>query len=199
MRKKRLHGSAKAQMLATSSDFDEPLAGFEERPTMTAAEALADLPGTLSREAGETWLADSRQTGLAGSWIGDQPVGTDDGGKLAEMIMRLFRLWEISSADKLALLGLDSAANELLEAYEHGTPLPETEEMLKRVGFLLGIHKNLRILFPHPGNRNLVYSWIKRYNSDHGAVPLDTMKTGLQGLASVYHFLDSEVNDYKIT
>jgi len=118
--------------------------------------------------------------------------------KLAMMIMRLFRLWDIPPDDKLALLGLDSSDRKLLEDYEKGVAaLPDSEEVLKRAGYLLGIHKNLRILYPK--NRSLVYDWIKRYNGEIGPTPFETMKTGLQGLASIYNFLDSEVNDYKIT
>jgi antitoxin (DNA-binding transcriptional repressor) of toxin-antitoxin stability system len=42
---------------------NSPVARLVPGPaTMTAAEAFADLYRTLPREAGETWLADSRQT-----------------------------------------------------------------------------------------------------------------------------------------
>jgi len=124
-------------------------------------------------------------------------VSTDDRCKLAGLIMRLFQLWRISSNDKLALLGLDSSDHKLLEDYEHGAPLPDSEEVLKRAGYLLGIHKNLRILYLK--NPSLVYDWIKKYNGELGPTPLETMKTGIEGLASIYQFLDSEVNDYKIS
>lgn len=108
---------------------------------------------------------------------------------LAKMIVRLFRLWEISLEDKLSLLGLDNSDRKLLGDFGRGSPLPETEEMLKRATMLLEIHKNLHMLFPE--NRNLAYSWVKTYNQRFGHPPLEIMKSGLQGLASVYKYLDS--------
>jgi hypothetical protein len=46
-----------------------------------------------------------------------------------------------------------------LGALEKGKKIPVEYDAFFRVATLLGIHKNLRIIFPH--NRELVYQWMK--------------------------------------
>ncbi|HYX37592.1 MAG TPA: antitoxin Xre/MbcA/ParS toxin-binding domain-containing protein [Oligoflexus sp.] len=46
-----------------------------------------------------------------------------------------------------------------LAALKKELVIPEDPDKLLRVSHLVGIHKNLRILFPH--NREVVYAWLK--------------------------------------
>jgi hypothetical protein len=62
--------------------------------------------------------------------------------------------------------------------------------MLDRIGWLLSIHKSLRLLYPR--NENIRYTWINRQNRMlNEQKPLDVMKNqGLIGIASVARYLD---------
>ena len=62
--------------------------------------------------------------------------------------------------------------------------------MLDRIGWLLSIHKSLRLLYPR--NENIRYSWVKRRNQIlDSRTPLEVMKKqGLIGIARVSRYLD---------
>ena len=61
-----------------------------------------------------------------------------------------------------------------------------------RVATLLGIHKNLRILYPY--NRDLVYSWVSFQNQAFGdKSPIEIMKEGFDGLKRVRGYLDYQL------
>ncbi len=115
---------------------------------------------------------------------------TESRKKLALMIVRLFKLWELPTQDQLNLLGLSSSSRAMLSKYSKGEPLSSSRDMLDRVGWLLGIHKALRLLFPH--NPELRSSWVKRKNKAFdNLTPLEVMlDEGLIGLAKVCRYLD---------
>lgn len=110
--------------------------------------------------------------------------------KLARMVTRLFELWNITTADQLELLGLSRTSRAQLSKYRNGGAVPSSRDMLDRIGWLLSIHKSLRLLYPR--NENIRYTWVKRRNrilDDHR--PLDIMKhQGLIGVARVARYLD---------
>ena len=110
--------------------------------------------------------------------------------RLAKMILCLFDHWNLNVWDQAALLDLPADANEL-SRYRSGAPFPDSQDLLGRVGHLLGIHRSLRLIFPH--NIDLAYCWItapnRRFN---GARPLDVMKKGLDGIIAVRRYLESE-------
>jgi len=56
------------------------------------------------------------------------------------------------------LLGLKDNRNRLADL-EKRRAIPDDPDKVHRVGNLVAIHKNLRILFPH--NRDVVYAWMK--------------------------------------
>ena len=116
--------------------------------------------------------------------------GTDERKKLAKMVTRLFELWNLSTADQLELLGLSRTSRSQLSKYRKGGAIPSSRDMLDRIGWLLSIHKSLRLLYPR--NENIRYTWIKRQNQMlNGQKPLDLMKNqGLIGIASVARYLD---------
>lgn len=116
--------------------------------------------------------------------------GTDERKKLAKMVTRLFELWGLSTADQLELLGLSRTSRSQLSKYRKGGAIPSSRDMLDRIGWLLSIHKSLRLLYPR--NENIRYTWINRQNQMlSGQKPLDVMKNqGLIGIASISRYLD---------
>ena len=110
--------------------------------------------------------------------------------KLSRMVTRLFTLWNLTTADQLELLGLSRTSRAQLSKYRKGGALPSSRDMLDRIGWLLSIHKNLRLLYPR--NENIRYTWVKRRNQIlDDQRPLDIMKyQGLIGIARVARYLD---------
>jgi transcriptional regulator with XRE-family HTH domain len=112
--------------------------------------------------------------------------------RLARMLMELFRHWALSPTDQAVLLGVSTQSRSTLARYRRGEPLADSADLLARAGHLLGIHKALRILFPH--DLELAYRWVttpnRRFN---GATPLDIMKRhGYEGILAVRRYLDFE-------
>jgi hypothetical protein len=109
---------------------------------------------------------------------------------LARMVIRLFQHWSISTADQLNLLGLSETSRAMLSRYSRGEALSSTRDMQDRVGWLLSIHKALRLLYPR--NEELRYSWVNRRNAAFdNLTPLSVMKEqGIIGLARVSRYLD---------
>ncbi len=110
--------------------------------------------------------------------------------KLAMMVTRLFELWHISTADQLELLGLSRTSRAQISKYRNGGAVPSSRDMLDRIGWLLSIHKSLRLLYPR--NEHTRHTWVKRRNKIlDDQRPLDIMKNqGLIGVARVARYLD---------
>ena len=110
--------------------------------------------------------------------------------KLARMVTRLFELWDLPTADQLELLGLSRTSRAQISKYRKGGAVPSSRDMLDRIGWLLSIHKSLRLLYPR--NENIRYTWVKRRNQIlDDQRPLDIMKyQGLIGIARVARYLD---------
>lgn len=117
-------------------------------------------------------------------------VKSADRGTLAKMVSKLFELWKLTTEEQLELLGLAVANRAALSRYRKGEPLATNRDLLERVGYLLGIHKNLRLLFPH--NRELAYAWMRTRNKAfEGLTPVETIqKWGFAGLLMVRAYLD---------
>lgn len=110
---------------------------------------------------------------------------------LARMVVKLFELWDIPTSDQAALLGLASSSRSTLARYRKGGALDDNVDLLGRVGHLLGIHKALRIIFPH--NRDLAYRWVRTPNRRFdGRCPVEIMRDGYEGLLAVRRYLDFE-------
>ena len=110
--------------------------------------------------------------------------------KLAQMVTRLFELWNLPAADQLELLGLSRTSRAQISKYRKGGALPSSRDMLDRIGWLLSIHKSLRLLYPR--NESIRYTWVQRRNQIlDDQRPLDVMKDqGLIGIARVARYLD---------
>lgn len=115
---------------------------------------------------------------------------SQDRGALAKMVMTLLDHWKLSTEDQAAVLGLAPNNRAALSNYRSGKPIGTSRDQYERVGHLLGIHKNLRLLFPQ--NRDLAYSWMTTRNRafDH-RTPVEVIKEwGFAGLLMVRGYLE---------
>ena len=111
--------------------------------------------------------------------------------RLARMVVSLLDHWKLSPIDQAVLLGLSTQSRSTIARYRRGEPLADSADLLARAGHLLGIHKALRILFPH--DRDLVYRWVSTPNRRFGTSPLEVMKRhGYEGILAVRRYLDFE-------
>lgn len=121
------------------------------------------------------------------------PQLADEGTRqnLARVLTALFERWDLPTDVQLSLLGLSPESRKLLGLYRRGERgLPASRDALDRAGYLLGMHKALRLLFPE--NPTLRYGWIRMRNRQlDGRTPLEVMlEEGLVGLARIARFLD---------
>jgi len=114
----------------------------------------------------------------------------EDRGALARMVMALFDHWQLSTEDQAALLGIAAGNRAALARYRKGEPIGTSRDQYERVGHLLGIHKNLRLLFPQ--NRDLAYRWMTTRNKAFdNRTPVEVVKEwGFAGLLMVRGYLD---------
>ena len=111
--------------------------------------------------------------------------------RLARMVVALLDQWDLAPNDQAVLLGLSTQSRSTIARYRRGEPLADSADLLARAGHLLGIHKALRILFPH--DRDLAYRWVTAPNRRFGErAPLELMKQGFEGLLAVRRYLDFE-------
>jgi len=107
------------------------------------------------------------------------------------MVVKLFDHWQLSAPDQATLLGLSAESRATVARYRKGEPLADSTDLLARAGHLLGIHKSLRIMFPH--DRDLAYRWITTPSRRFGdRMPLEIMRQGYEGILAVRRFLDFE-------
>lgn len=113
-----------------------------------------------------------------------------DKGALAKMVMKLLDHWRLGTEDQAALLGLSAGNRAALGRYRNGAPIGTSRDQLERVGHLLGIHKNLRLLFPQ--NRDLAYRWMSTRNrAFDNLAPVEVVRDyGFAGLLMVRGYLD---------
>ena len=112
--------------------------------------------------------------------------------RLARLVVQLLDHWQLGPADQATLLGLSPQSRSTVSRYRRGEPLADSADLLARAGHLLGIHKALRLLFPH--DLDLAYRWIstpnRRFND---APPLEVMRRhGYEGILAVRRYLDFE-------
>lgn len=117
-------------------------------------------------------------------------TASQDRGELARMVMKLFDHWQLGTEDQAALLGLAPSNRAALTRYRKGDPIGTSRDQYERVGHLLGIHKNLRLLFPQ--NRDLAYRWMcTRNRAFDNLTPVQVIREyGFAGLLMVRAYLD---------
>lgn len=109
---------------------------------------------------------------------------------LARVVSALLDRWHLPGELQLSLLGMSPESRRLLPLYRRGErALPNSRDTLDRAGYLLGIHKGLRLLFPE--NEALRYRWVKIGNRMlDGRTPLQVMvEDGLVGVARIARFV----------
>jgi hypothetical protein len=113
-----------------------------------------------------------------------------DRSKITPMLLKMFELWNLTTEEKLAALGLSTDNRAALTRYKKGEAISASRDMLDRAGNLLAIHKDLRLLFPR--NPELAYTWMKTKNRAlHGNTPIETIaEMGFPGLLYVRSYLD---------
>ncbi len=125
-----------------------------------------------------------------GAMLEPQVLASKDRGALAKMLLTLFDHWNLTTEDQALLLGLASTNRAALSRYRKGEPIGASRDQYDRVGHLLAIHKNLRLLFPK--NRELAYRWISTRNKAFdNLTPVEVIKEwGFAGLLMVRSYLD---------
>ena len=109
--------------------------------------------------------------------------------RLAGMVMRLLEHWQLTTAEQAQLLGLSAGSRSTLARYRGGEPFADNRDLVDRAGHLLGIHKSLRLLFPH--DLDLAYRWMTQPNARLGARPVDVVnERGFEGMLAVRRYLD---------
>ncbi|MCF6247702.1 MAG: hypothetical protein L3J69_10105 [Desulfobacula sp.] len=109
---------------------------------------------------------------------------------MAKLVTKLFELWKLPAADQLNLLGLSETSRAMLTKYRKGNAIPNSRDMIDRVGLLLSIHKSLRLLYPY--NNDFRQQWVsKRNQMMNNSRPVEIMKEkGIIGIATVTRHLD---------
>lgn len=117
-------------------------------------------------------------------------ITPQDRGVLARMVMTLLDHWKLSTEDQAALLGIAASNRAALTRYRKGEAIGTSRDQYERVGHLLGIHKNLRLLFPQ--NLDLAYRWMSTRNrAFDNLTPVEVVKEwGFAGLLMVRGYLD---------
>ncbi len=120
-------------------------------------------------------------------------VSVDERRALARMVMQAFENWGLETHESLAMLGLGREDAKRLVSYRKGAPLADDPEVLDRAGHILGMHKDLRLLFPH--DRENAYRWMKAHNrAFDGRTPAEVVSAeGLQGLLRIRGYLGRAV------
>lgn len=109
---------------------------------------------------------------------------------IAGMLTQLFDHWKLTTEEQLDALGFATSNRAVLSRYRRGEPISGSRDTLERAGHLLGIHKNLRLLFPD--NRDLAYAWMKTRNrAFENRSPIEAIREyGFAGLLMVLAYLD---------
>jgi len=117
-------------------------------------------------------------------------AGDVDRKAIAVMLMNLFDHWNLTTEEQLDALGFSTKNRAVLARYRRGEPIAASRDTIERAGHLLGIHKNLRLLFPH--NRELAYAWMKTRNrAFDNRTPIEVIREfGFAGLLMVLAYLD---------
>lgn len=117
-------------------------------------------------------------------------TGNVDRRAISSMLMKLFDCWKLTTEEQLDALGFSTTNRAILTKYRRGEPISSSRDTMERAGHLLGIHKNLRLLFPH--NRDLGYAWMKTRNKAfENRMPIEVIREyGFAGLLMVLAYLD---------
>jgi hypothetical protein len=134
-------------------------------------------------------------TATHGSAIGTPHVGRGGTASLGGAGLRAFvnmaEAWNLSVAEQLKLLGIESRSTFFKWRRERDPRLPR--DTLERLSYLLGIYKSLQILLPDPKAAD---EWVRRPNTAPlfgGSSALERMLSGqVADLYVVREYLDAQ-------
>ena len=121
-------------------------------------------------------------------YISDIPWDEERRRRMARVMVRLFEYWQLPLDKQSQLIGI-SAESLSDPALCDRCSLPDLPNVRVRVGYLLGIHRALKILYP--ANSEIVRSWVNvPMSAFSGMAPIDLMtSTEVSGLAAVHQYL----------
>lgn len=102
----------------------------------------------------------------------------------------IMKVWCVSEENQRIFLG--GPDKFTFERWKRGNASALNDDVLKRISYVFGIYKNLRILFPKIAQAN---EWLTKPNEDfNGSSGLDLMATGqIVNLRNVRHYLDARL------
>lgn len=103
-----------------------------------------------------------------------------------KVFFNITNAWDLTESEKKTLLGNPSSSQ--YECWRAGTESALSEDILMRISYVIGIYKNLRLLFPTESRAN---AWIRKPNREFGGEP--ALSKMYEDLASVRRYLDSFV------
>lgn len=115
------------------------------------------------------------------------------------MFMALFDHWQLRKKDQAALLGIAASNHAALTRFRTGNPVDIDRDQHDRIGHLLGIHKNLRLLFPQ--NMDMAYRWMTTRNKAfENLSPVEMVdEWGFTGLLRIRAYLSRALTGLRIT
>ncbi|HXF25864.1 MAG TPA: MbcA/ParS/Xre antitoxin family protein [Bryobacteraceae bacterium] len=120
----------------------------------------------------------------------DPKIRRQMSGPAIRAFFNIAEVWQLSGEDQQALLGWP--AESTFYKYKAGQVGTLSYDMLMRISLILGIFKDLRILYPE---RDLADRWVHLPNSNplFGGAPALALMTGggLDGLYQVRRLLDA--------
>lgn len=120
----------------------------------------------------------------------DPKIRRQMSGPAIRAFFNIAGVWQLSNEDQQALLGWP--AESTFYKYKAGQVGTLSYDMLMRISLILGIFKDLRILYPE---RDLADRWVRLPNSNplFGGAPAMALMTGggLDGLYQVRRLLDA--------
>ena len=111
--------------------------------------------------------------------------------KMTRYVMGLLESWELNAAQQVDILALpDGTRTRVLRSFRDDMPLPDTDDVNKRIEHLLAIDDALHTTYPHSDKMGAL--WMRRtHRRFKQRTPMNTIiEDGLQGLVSVRMHLD---------
>lgn len=134
-------------------------------------------------------IEDSNTLGSTQPKMGGTEITQEEAAAMMRAGFNLFKRWQLSDNEAKALLG--HPAGRTYGRWKAGDVAKVSYDTARRLSYLMGIHKALRIVFRNPERG---YAWVKRDNSAFGGQSaLRRMTAGdVTDLAAVRDYLDAE-------
>lgn len=120
-----------------------------------------------------------------------QTLNDDEKIALAAMVMSVLDGWGLTAGQQIILLQLpEDTKNRSLRKYRENTPLPDSEDIQKRIEHILGISSALRTTYPT--NAQMSGIWLNQLHRRLGTrTPLQIiLQDGIDGLITIRAHLD---------